>query len=235
MKSDTINLLNEINKLKPMRAELIIRTCDEFEGGKWFIHYYHTYVQNLGHGYNRTLREKTVYNERVENLEDGLKEVLKIVHKEYKSLYGLGMDVLEFVTELFKDKVDKGGYPYLNHLKAVENNVDSIECGIVALLHDVLEDTDKTEGDLATLGVPKNLIQSVVNLTRTRDNTYNEYIEELINSGDIIALKVKKADLEHNMDIRRIPNPTQKDYDRVEKRYKPTYEKVCNAINNFNI
>lgn len=223
-------LLNEINKVKSQRAELIIRTCDEFEGGKWFVHYYITYVRDLGFGVRHTLREKSIYLERVDKLEDALSEVLKLIQKGNSNLYGLGMDVKEFVMELFENKYDKGGHPYINHLEAVEKGVDTIECKIVALLHDVLEDTDKTENDLKDLGVPEYLINSVVRLTRTEDKTYNEYIDDLIESGDIIALKVKKADLEHNMDIRRIPNPTQKDYDRVEKRYKPVYEKVCRKI-----
>lgn len=149
------------------------------------------------------------------------------------NLNDIRLRVNMFVSVLFKDVVDKGGYPYINHLEAVEKGVDTVECKIVALLHDVLEDTDKTEDDLKDLSVPEYLIQSVVNLTKTNDKTYNEYIDDLIESGDIIALKVKKADLEHNMDIRRISNPTQKDYDRVEKRYKPTYEKVCEKLKEF--
>ena len=140
-------------------------------------------------------------------------------------------NVREFVCVLFKGIVDKGGHPYIKHLFAVENGVfDSTECRIVALLHDVLEDTDKTEEDLKDLGVPGVLIDSVKRLTRFESVRYNDYINQLIESNDFIALRVKKADLEHNMDIRRIPNPTQKDYDRVEKRYKPAYEKVCRRL-----
>ena len=141
-------------------------------------------------------------------------------------------NVREFVCVLFKGIVDKGGHPYIEHLFAVENGVfDSTECRIVALLHDVLEDTDKTENDLKELGVPEYLIDSVKRLTKLDDVSYNNYIDQLLESNDIISLRVKKADLEHNMDIRRISNPTKKDYDRVEKRYKPVYEKVCRKLN----
>ncbi|MGL4739966.1 MAG: GTP pyrophosphokinase [Sarcina sp.] len=142
----------------------------------------------------------------------------------------------KFVTVLFESKVDKGGYPYINHLLAVENGVfDSEECRIVALLHDVLEDTEKTEEDLKELGVSRELIDSVKRLTRREGVSYNQYIDQLLESNDIVALRVKKADLEHNMDIRRIPNPTQKDYDRVAKRYKPVYEKVCRKLKEMNL
>ena len=140
-------------------------------------------------------------------------------------------NVREFVCILFTGIVDKGGHPYINHLFAVENGVfNSTECRIVALLHDVLEDTDKTEDDLKMLGVPGYLIGSVKRLTRLEGVSYNDYIDKLLESNDFIALRVKKADLEHNMDIRRIHNPSKKDYDRVEKRYKPVYEKVCRKL-----
>ena len=152
------------------------------------------------------------------------------------SLSDIRLKVNIFVTMIFKGVVDKGGHPYINHLIAVENGVfDSEECRIVALLHDVLEDTDKTEGALKMLGVPGYLIGSVKRLTRVDGVSYNDYIDQLLESNDIIALRVKKADLEHNMDIRRIPNPTQKDIDRVEKKYKPVYERVCSKLEELNI
>jgi hypothetical protein len=49
-----------------------------------------------------------------------------------------------------------------------------------------------------------------------------DYVKEI--GKNPLARKVKLADLTHNMDIRRIRNPRQKDYDRIEKKYKPAYE-----------
>ena len=188
---------------------------------------------------------KNIYNVFIKDKRDVCENILKVfgewklagrddvsfIENKYSELNIIRLKVSEFVSVLFEGVVDKGGHPYIKHLSAVENKVIvSYECRIVALLHDVLEDTDKTEDDLKELGVPEYLIDSVKRLTRLDGVTYNDYIDELLESNDIIALRVKTADLEHNMDIRRIPNPTQKDYDRVEKRYKPVYEKVCRKL-----
>ena len=140
-------------------------------------------------------------------------------------------NVYTWVEVLFRDKVDKSGVPYINHLITVEKGVNSYKERIVALLHDVIEDTNKTGCDLMIeLGIPYDLVKSVERLTRDKNETYSNYINRLLNSDDLIALKVKKADLEHNMDLSRITNPTRKDIDRIEKRYKPAYKKVKEVI-----
>ena len=60
---------------------------------------------------------------------------------------------------------------------------------------------------------------------------YNEYIERIIKSNNEDALEVKLADLKHNMDISRIEKPTVKDFERIEKRYRPNYIKIQNKLN----
>ena len=60
---------------------------------------------------------------------------------------------------------------------------------------------------------------------------YNKYIDNIVKNGSIEAINVKLADLKNNMDMSRIKNPTIKDYERVEKRYTPSYEKLMNKLN----
>jgi len=72
------------------------------------------------------------------------------------------------------------------------------ETEITALLHDVLEDTDATYGELSKefgCGVAR----SVANVTRSQTETYKEYIYRIIAVGDCVAIAVKKADLECNL------------------------------------
>lgn len=57
-----------------------------------------------------------------------------------------------------------------------------------------------------------------------------EYISRI--SGNFLALKVKLNDLRNNMDITRIPDPTEKDYARIE-RYKQEYETLIEALDNI--
>ena len=59
---------------------------------------------------------------------------------------------------------------------------------------------------------------------------YSDYIDRIVASNNKDALNVKLADLNHNMDISRIKNPTLKDVDRIEKRYRPAYIKILNKL-----
>ena len=125
---------------------------------------------------------------------------------------------------LFKDKKDKGGFPYIGHLQYVSNAFDDEDHKVVGLLHDVIEDTVVSKTILLELGFSSEVVDAVVLLTRTTDD-YMEYINSIKNSNNILAIDVKLKDLEHNMDIARIINPTEKDYERLEK-YKKCYKKL---------
>lgn len=144
-------------------------------------------------------------------------------------------DALDFVKDLFDGVVDKGGNPYIEHLIAVSNGVDSEEERICGLLHDVLEDTYITEYDLEKMRIPRNIIDAIKLVSRNPDETYNAFIERIIKNKNIMALKVKLADLNHNSDISRITNPTEKDYRRVEKRYKPAKEKIIKTLKEMEV
>lgn len=147
------------------------------------------------------------------------------VDEDYISTYS-------YVKELFKDDVDKGGNPYIGHLERVYRKCmcKGEVISIIALLHDVMEDKGITERDLAKRGYSLKIINDVVSLTRKEGVSYNEYIDNLLKVGSIDALYVKKADLEDNMQLSRLKEVTQKDIDRVEKRYKPTLERVVKRI-----
>ena len=136
----------------------------------------------------------------------------------------------ELIKKLFDGKFDKGGYPYLDHLHEVSNRVEGTDAKLIALLHDVLEDTDTKREDLIKLGYSEHVVSSVEVLTRKNKEDYNDYIERIIASNNVDALNVKLADLNHNMDISRIKNPTVKDFDRIEKRYRPAYIKILNKL-----
>ncbi len=124
----------------------------------------------------------------------------------------------------FKDKRDKGGYPYLGHLQYVSNGFDDINHKVVGLLHDVIEDTVVSKTILKELGFPDNIINAIDILTRKTED-YSSYIDSIVNSNNLLAIDVKMKDLEHNMDITRISNPTEEDRKRIEK-YKKSFEKL---------
>ena len=116
-------------------------------------------------------------------------------------------------------QTDKAGKPYILHpLRVMLNVKGCIPEQCAAVLHDVIEDTDITAEALLELGFSKEVVDAVVLLTRSKDEDYMEYVKRL--KANPIARAVKLADLADNMDMSRIPNPTEKDLARLEKYKK---------------
>ncbi|MCL1853950.1 MAG: hypothetical protein FWF88_13180 [Peptococcaceae bacterium] len=132
-----------------------------------------------------------------------------------EQLFGLAKKI---ATEAHQGQRDKGGNPYINHPIAVAESLGCTEHKIVALLHDILEDSKITSDDLSKYGFTKRIIKSVNVLTKRDPMSYEEYLSRI--RTDSNAWHVKIADIKHNMDISRIPNPTEDDYARIEKYKK---------------
>ena len=95
---------------------------------------------------------------------------------------------------------DKSGVPYVFHpLHLAEQMEDEITC-CAALLHDVVEDTDITLEQLAKT-FPAEVTEAVRLLTHDPETDYYDYVRAI--KGNPIAVKVKLADLAHNMDASR--------------------------------
>ena len=103
-----------------------------------------------------------------------------------------------------KDQVDKSGMPYIFHPYHLAEQMEDETSVCVALLHDVVEDTDFTFDDLRELGISESVIKSIRLLTHNKATAYADYIQSIKESGDEIAIKVKLADLRHNSDITRL-------------------------------
>ena len=118
---------------------------------------------------------------------------------------------------------DKAGAPYILHpLRVMMKLTDETE-RICAVLHDVIEDTDITIEYLMNEGFPKDVLTALDFLSKRENETYDSFIKRILNNK--LACKVKLADLNDNMDLSRIPNPSPKDYQRVEK-YSKAKEKI---------
>lgn len=122
--------------------------------------------------------------------------------------------------ELHKDQFDKSGLPYIFHPFHLAEQMSDEYSVCVALLHDVIEDTDTTIMDLRTYGFPDQVLDAIVVLTRSCDTDYFDYITKV--KKNPLARAVKLEDLKHNMDMTRLKYPTQKDFRRLEK-YKKAY------------
>ena len=137
---------------------------------------------------------------------------------------------LQLVLKVFDEKVDKGGLPYIEHLFKVYMGVNDYNEKIIALLHDIVEDTNISFRDLKEYGYDDNILTPLTYLTKKKGEYYPDYIDRIISSCDIHTLNVKLSDLKHNMDITRIKNPTVNDYERISKRYEVAYFKIKNKL-----
>ena len=113
---------------------------------------------------------------------------------------------------------DKGGAPYILHPIHVAEQMKTEEETIVALLHDVVEDTSVTLSDLQYLGFSDEVVYAVDAITKRDGEKWKDYIDRV--KENRIARKVKIADLNHNSDLSRLCRPpTHDDLLRAE-RYK---------------
>ncbi len=116
-----------------------------------------------------------------------------------------------------KGQKDKSGKPYIFHPINVMFGVKGMDCKVVALLHDVLEDSDKyTLKDFDFLDQEQKEALSL--LTHSKNEPYFEYVRRI--KTNRIAREVKKSDLRHNSNLKRLKKITEKDIKRVEKYKK---------------
>lgn len=124
--------------------------------------------------------------------------------------------------EAHQGQYDKAGEPYIGHCLEVAGAMTEPDLAAAAFIHDIFEDTKYTQTDLIKYGISPDIVNLADILTRREDETYKEYIERV--GKDPKARKIKIADLLHNMKLDRLSSITDRDIERVEKRYQPAYE-----------
>jgi len=123
--------------------------------------------------------------------------------------------VMQFVKKAHANQCDKSRKPYINHLIAVADGVEGETAKIVALLHDIIEDTDCALEDLRARGFSEIIIQAVDCLTKRYGESYNDYLIRV--ASNETATDVKISDLKHNSDLKRLKYVNEKDIKRKEK------------------
>ena len=122
---------------------------------------------------------------------------------------------LRLCFDAHKDQVDKTGLPYVFHPFHLAEQMETEYGTVVALLHDVVEDTAYTPEDLAAMGFPAPVLAALRLLTHREDTPYMDYVAAL--KHDPIARAVKLADLRHNSDLTRLDTLDDRALARVEK------------------
>ena len=122
---------------------------------------------------------------------------------------------IELAVKHHKGQYDKAGKPYILHPLRLMMSVDTDDEKIVAVMHDLVEDTHITIAYLRTAGFSEKVLSALDCVTNRDNEDYESFIERIAQNP--LATKVKLADLEDNMDLSRISEPSKKDYKRIEK------------------
>ena len=126
---------------------------------------------------------------------------------------------IEIAQEAHKGVKDRGGHDYIHHPIRVMHAMSNDQEKIVAILHDVVEDSDWTFERLKEEGFEDSVIESLRCVTKySEEEDYQEFIKRAATNK--IATKVKMADIEDNLDLSRLGTLTEKDLTRIEKYKK---------------
>lgn len=122
---------------------------------------------------------------------------------------------MKLCFEAHKEQVDKSGLPYVFHPFHVAEQMQDEVTTTVALLHDVVEDTDYTLKDLSEMGFPQTVTDALALLTHDKSVGYSDYVSLI--KANPVASAVKIADLKHNSDLSRLDSISEEDLIRAEK------------------
>lgn len=118
-------------------------------------------------------------------------------------------------------QVDSGGIPYIFHPIHLAEQMEDEYTVCVALLHDVVEDTEVTLEALAKV-FPKEVTDAVALLTHAKGDPYPEYVARI--KSNPIAKAVKLADLRHNSDESRLPDADEATLAYYREKYRRAFE-----------
>lgn len=124
-------------------------------------------------------------------------------------------NAISLAVQAHRGQKDYAGMPYITHPLRVMCRMKTQTEMMVAVLHDVVEDTHYTLDDLRKAGYPEEVVAAVDSLSRREGESYEEFIERI--TLNRLAMRVKLGDLEDNMDVRRNNDLTEKDLQRLNR------------------
>ena len=176
---------------------------------------------------------------------NGFLYISRMTEKENKFNF---TTVSNLVNEAHKGQVDKGGFPYTDHLSRVMRNValminddlpvdmlcqeDKEHALLLALCHDLLEDTTATKEDLRAIGANELFLKRLDLLSRLgefKEMSYMDWIRHLVAQKDIVPILVKVGDNRDNNDPIRLAQLPEEQRS-ISKRYDRAYKILKAAL-----
>ena len=148
------------------------------------------------------------------------------------------------VRRVFANILDKAGNPYIDHLYMVSQSDDYIS-SVAGLLHDIIEDTNITALDLLEVGIDRDIVETVFIVTKPkrekanmteeeRLEAYNKEIDDIIESGNPHALRLKMRDMKNNYDQKRLELLSSEQQEWLGKKYSNNLKKLEKALESRN-
>lgn len=148
------------------------------------------------------------------------------------------------VRRVFANILDKAGNPYIDHLYTVSLSEDYIS-SVAGLLHDIIEDTNITALDLLEVGIDRDIVETVFIVTKPkrekanmteeeRLEAYNKEIDDIIESGNPHALRLKMRDMKNNYDQKRLELLSSEQQEWLGKKYSNNLKKLEKALESRN-
>ena len=132
-------------------------------------------------------------------------------------------DAIALAVEAHKGQRDKAGQTYILHPLRVMMRLETEAERMAAVLHDVVEDTPYTLERLRELGYPPEVLLALECLTKREGESYEAFIERV--RPHPLARRVKLADLEDNMDVRRLVSVGPREAERLA-RYRAAWARL---------
>ncbi len=148
---------------------------------------------------------------------------IKEIKDDYERAY-------ELVKYLFKDKKDKEGAPYIEHLERVSSKLVKENTKIAGLLHDTVEDTELSFDDLKELNFNDEIIELVYLVTNIKAQSYHDKITSIIESNNIEAIKLKYSDMSDNFNQERLNKLDKKQKEYLINKYQPQIIRLENIL-----
>lgn len=177
-------------------------------------HYKHVIHFHGEHRLNRQVVEETLI--------PVIQELTK-KNYNYNELYDIALNI---AIQAHAGQKDISGRAYIMHPIRVSERCKNMRAKVVALLHDTIEDTEVTAEYLRGKGFPEEIINGILSVTARKGESYDEFVRRAAENP--IGKEVKKADIEDNMDIRRLAELTDSDVARLRK-----YLRAWHYLNNI--
>ncbi|MDL2285918.1 hypothetical protein LJC24_00570 [Desulfococcaceae bacterium OttesenSCG-928-F15] len=166
--------------------------------------------------------EDELFGKYTEISESEAKQFLNMQRNKLNELYELAKQISK------KNRTGQAGKDenlYVNHPMNPANSLENTEHKIVALLYNIFEDKGVTVDDMRSYGFTDRIINSICILTKKNSMSYEKYLASV--KTDSNACAVKMADLKHRIDVCKIPDPSEKDLEQIEK-----YKKALQFLEN---